>query len=206
MSIIILHTETSQIQKIHQQLQPANRRGLMAVLGIAAEQALQKHFIRRDAENPNKHGWPRQHFWARLAKRTAYDPSKTTENRAAVVVSDPALAAKVNGATIRATGAVSPATGKPTKNISIPLTASAYGNWPRANTFPGMFFIPAKNGIGGFLVTRGEKGGPLNFLYRLKPEVRVPADPEALPTDTEIEAALVPQAEAYFTRKEGAAP
>ncbi len=201
--MITLHTETSQIQVIHQKLLPANRRGLMVVLGIAAEQAVQRHFIRRDAESPNKKGWPRQHFWARLAKRTAFDPSKTTEDRATVTVADPALAAKVNGATIRATGAVSPATGKPTKNIAIPMQAAAYGSWPRAQTFPGMFFIKAKNGMGGFLVMREQKGGPLTFLYRLVPQVVVPADPDALPTDTEIESALVPHAEAYLARKEG---
>ncbi|MFA5265208.1 MAG: hypothetical protein WC378_15405 [Opitutaceae bacterium] len=180
---------------------PEQRTALMKVVGLRAEQELKSWFIRRDAENPNKMGWPRQHFWSRIAKRTAFDPSKTTEHSTTVVVSDPALAAKVNGpTTIHATGAVSPVTGKPTQNLAIPMQGAVYGAWPRGNPVPGLFFIRSKTGVGGFLVTRDADGKGLNFFYRLVPEVTVPKDPQALPPMAELGAALGATAQAYFRR------
>jgi hypothetical protein len=191
---------------VHRLLTESQQRtNLMKSVGVRAEQELRKWFRKRDADSPNKMGWPRQHFWARIARRTAFDPSKTTENSATVVVSDPALAAKINGATIRATGAISPATGKPTQNIAIPMQAAVYGAWPRGKPVPGLFFIRSKSGPGGFLVTAEGHGKDrkLTFFYRLVPEVTVPRDPQALPDKEQLGAALAATAVAFYRRHAG---
>jgi hypothetical protein len=194
------------LRKVHDSLaSPDKRRALMEVVGGRAELELRTWFFKRDASSPNKMGWPRQHFWERIGKRTAFDPAKTTEDRATVVVSDPALAAKIHGATIHATGAISPVTGKPTQNVSIPMQGAVYGRWPRGMPVPGLFFIRKKGGDGGFLVTRDEKDGPLTFWYRLVPEVTVPKDPEALPPTDQLGAALGASAQAFFRRQTGGA-
>lgn len=197
---------TRDVALVHDRLTSSEQRtALMKVIGVRAEKELRAWFRKRDAENPNKHGWPRQHFWSRIAKRTAFDPSKTTANTATVVVSDPALAAKVNGAVIRPTGAISPATGKPTRNIAIPLQAEVYGAWPRGKPVDGLFFIRKSDGNGGFLVTAEGTGKSrhLIFWYRLLPEVTVPRDPQALPPMDRLGAALAETAQAYFRRSGG---
>ena len=174
------------------------RRALMRVVGIRAEGELTRWFRYRDRTNPNKKGWHRQHFWEKLIGDTAFDASKTNANQAVVVVSNPALAAKIQGATIHATGAISSATGKATQNIAIPMQAAAYGHWPRSKEIPGLFFIKKKGGLGGFLVARDGKG--LIFFYRLLPEVVVPKDPQALPPADKIGQALGEAALQYFRR------
>src|ERR1035437_8163482 len=157
----------------------------MKNIGVRAEAELRGWFYKRDAENPNKMGWPRQHFWNRIAQRTAFDPSKTTENTATIAVADPALAAKVNGATIRPT--------PPRKMLAIPMNAEAYGILPRSGLIPGLFVFRSTHTNGAYLVRRegNEKNfGNLTFYYRLVPEVTVPKDPSALPPTAELGAKL----------------
>ena len=197
---------TRDVALVHDALASGDqRKALMKVIGVRAEKELRAWFMKRDANSPNKEGWPRQHFWARLAKRTNFDPSKTTEDTATVAVSDPALAAKINGATIRPTGAISPATGKPIQNLAIPMQGAVYGVQPHANPIAGLFFIRKTNGNGGFLVTaEGEgKSQRLIFWYRLVPQVTVPKDPAALPPMDQLGAALGQTAQAYFRRHGG---
>ena len=197
---------TGHLAELHEQLTSDSQKiAFMKAVGVRAEGELRAWFLRRDQDSPNKHGWPRQHFWTRIARKTAFDPSKTTPDTATVVVSDPALAAKVNGATIRPTGAVSPATGKPTQNIAIPMQAAAYGNWPRAGFIPKLFFLRKTNGNGGFLVTAEGTGKSrqLTFWYRLLPEVTVPKDPQALPPKDTFGDALVDTAIDFFQRRGG---
>jgi hypothetical protein len=171
---------------------PEQRKALMKVLGTRAESELRKWFFQLDHESPNKQGWPRQHFWARIGKRTAFDPSKTTPDAATIVVSDPALAAKVYGATIK------PTQGR--KALAIPLVAAAYGVQPRSGIIPGLFVFRRKDGNGAFLVARDQKGGPLTFYYRLLSQVTVPKDPLALPPPALLGPALAGTAQAFFRR------
>jgi len=209
MSIIVTlgrDEATREVNRLHSQLaSPDQQRALMKNLGVRAEQELRGWWMRRDAETPNKMGWPRQHFWARIAKRTAFDPSKTTERSATVVVADPALAAKVNGATIRpAAGSVNPETGKPVRNLAIPMNAEAYGVLPRSGLIAGLFFI--RTAHGAFLVRRDGPAGKsanLTFFYRLVPSVTVPKDPQALPPAAQLGAALVETAQDWFRARNG---
>ena len=175
---------------------PEGKRSLMKVVGIEAEVQLRAWFFKRDAENPNAQGWPRQHFWARIGKRTAFDPAKTTDTTATVVVADPALAAKVNGATIKPIA--------PNKALAIPMQAAAYGVLPRSGLIPGLFVFRSATG-GAFLVAKEGTGAGANltFYYRLVPQVTVPKDPQALPPTEQLGAALSLAADDFYRRQTG---
>lgn len=176
----------------------SDRRALMKVIGVAAEQQLRAWWFKRDADSPNKMGWPRQHFWARIAKRTAFDAAKTTEQSATVVVADPALHAKINGATIRPTS--------PRKMLAIPMRAEAYGVLPRSGLIPGLFVFRSEHTNGAFLVRQegggsGAAGANLTFFYRLVPSTTVPKDPQALPPLEQLGASLGHTATAFLQRR-----
>lgn len=188
---------TKVVGDIHARLSSPNRTAMMKNLGVRGEQVLKRWWERRDAETPNKHGWPRQHFWSRIAKRTAFDPSRTTESSATVVVADPALAAKINGAVIK------PTEGR--KFLSIPLQARAYGDQPRSGRIPGLFVWRRAGDLNGsspaFLATR--ENGKLQFWWRLVPQATVPKDPLALPPTNELGEALAETAVSFFRRLGG---
>lgn len=190
----------------HAQLaEPAQRKALMSVIGVRAEQELRSWWTKRDADSPNKMGWPRQHFWAGLARVTAFDPAKSTENTATVVVAHPAIAAKINGATIKPTGAISPITGKPTTRLAIPVHADAYGHWPRSGRIPGLFVWTGGKDNDAAAYLAAKVNGVLVLFYKLVRSVTVPKDPRALPPADEMGRALAETAGDWFARNTGGA-
>jgi hypothetical protein len=205
MSFIVnlTHDDASRdVAAVHAKLaSPEQQRALMNVVGVRAEMELRAWWIRRDAENPNAMGWPRQHFWARIAKRTAFDPSRTTERAATVVVADPALNAKIHGAVIKPTNTISPVTGKPRRALALPMNAEAYGKLPSSGLIPGLFVFRSASG-GAFLVKK-EGSGPtanLTFYYRLVPSVTVPKEPQALPPADQLGGALSETARDWYAQ------
>ena len=184
---------TEPLKRLHGSLAPSKRAGLMAVLGRTGEKVYRAHFRKREMTTPNKMGWPRQHFWARIAKATAYDASKTTADQAVVAISDPALAAKIDGATIR------PKAGR--RMLAIPMRAEAYGIMPSSGQIPGLFLLGGKNGGALYLGKRdGGKFNNLALYYRLVPKVVVTADPNALPRVADVSAELLQTAVSYINR------
>ena len=189
---------SARVHAVHDLLTTAEgKRGLMEVVGMRAGIELKNWFARRDAESPNKMGWPQQHFWLRIRSATAYDPSRTTDTTATVVVADPALAAKVNGATIK------PTQGR--KALAIPMNAEAYAvgspGDPASSRIPGLFVF--RSAAGGAFLVRKEGSGPganLTFYYRLMPQVTVPKDPQALPPVEQLGAALSATADSFYRR------
>lgn len=153
------------------------RRPLFAALGGALETELRKHFASRDAE-PNKPRWKKTHFWARRIRR-ATALSSVTETSATVTIADPAMAARIKGATIVPVEA---------KMLAIPLVEEAYGVLPRAKTIPGIFLLKTK--FGSYLAksehTKAKKGKGRDYAgftlyWKLVNRVTVPADTNALP-------------------------
>lgn len=184
---------TPEVARVHGLLgSPDRQKAMMNVLGVRAEQELRTWFRRRDEANPNKKGWPRQHFWNRIAKRTAFDPSKTTSASATIAVADPALSAKIDGATIK------PTEGR--KALSIPLQADAYGVQPRSGIIPGLFVFRVPEMEAAYLVA--EENKRLVFYYRLVPQAVVPKDPQALPPQADLGRALGETAIAFYRREQ----
>lgn len=189
-------------------------------LGKAAERALKDHFIIRDAQTPNKMGWPQAHFWRRISSRThlAY----ATEDSAGIVISDPAINQKIYGGKI---------TAKRGGNLAIPAQAAAYAaGSPREGATPELKFMfaydnetqhwrPAlfameagsrqvkdrRKGHEGEMRTVPDPRQPQGIWYWLVKSVQQDADPMALPPDDAVMAHyLTPVLEAMLATTGGA--
>lgn len=191
-TINVRDTATPALTQIHASLAPGRRRSLMAVLGREAEGQYRVWFRRRNQDSPNKQGWPRQNFWSkRIAGATAYDASKTTDDRAVVVISDPAINAKVYGGTWGA---------KEADNLAIPLRPEVYGVRPKAGTIPGLRFIPSKRRWNTVGWLAADQGKDTTYFWRLQKHVTVSADPRALPPAGAVREALAARALKFFFR------
>lgn len=200
MSLTFTDTATPAITRIYEALAPGRRQPLMAVLGREGERVYRAWFRGRQADSPNRMGWPRQNFWAkRIAASTAFAGADSTT--AKIVISDPAINAKVHGGTWGA---------KQSKYLAIPLQAEVYGVRPKANTIPGLHFIPSKRGgntVGWLAGPDNESlGGKPIFYWRLQRTVTVKADPRALPPAGEVMAALEARALQFFFRPAKSSP
>jgi hypothetical protein len=194
-------TATRSLEALRLGLAGSGRKQLMGILGKTGEVVLRKHFAQRESE-PNKRGWPKQHFWSRIRRVTAYDPSRTTEESATVVVSEPAFGMKVHGGTIRP---------KTAKALAIPLQALAYGDQPKSGRIPGLKLIVLRGQA--YLGTDGDatlsksqgnikrvKNSKLRLYYILKKSVTQKPDARALPDQMVLAAALTGAAEGYVRR------
>lgn len=189
----VTDTATAQLDQIRAQIAPGRRRGLMLVLGRQAQTIFRSHFRSREADSPNKKGWPRQHFWSGVAKVTALDSSQTTDSKAVVAISSPAFAAKVHGATILPTGG--------RRMLAIPMRAEAYGVRPSSGIIPGLVLLGGKSGGALYLGKRAEGGFKNLMLYfRLVPRVTVRADSRALPSVAHVESELMKTASSFLER------
>jgi len=181
---------TQSLAGLRDKLAPGRRQPLMRVLGKKAEALYRAHFMLREATSPNKQGWPRQHFWARLRLATAFDASRTTDNSATVVIAERAINAKLHGGTWGA---------RESKYLAIPLRAEVYGTRPKSNFIDGLFFLRARAGKeGGYLAKR--EGKQLTFFWRLAPRVTLAPDPNTLPPAAGIISEILKTA-ASFTRR-----
>lgn len=168
------------------------RRALMLVLGKGLEQDLQKHFRRRDAE-PNKKGWKKQHFWSRMRKATSL--TGATKDGATVTIADPAMAAKVHGATIRPTGG--------RKYLAIPAREEVYGTEPgkKGSQLIKDLFVRRAKKTGKPYLARREEDGSLAAYYWLVRKVQMPADPRALPPEAALGEAATKRATSWILRR-----
>ena len=207
--------DTAPLRPLWQKVPEKLRRPFMGRLGKRAEVELRQHFRARDTE-PNKRGWPKQHFWSRLRRVTAL--SSWTDREAIITVADPALAAKIHGAVIRPVEA---------KALAIPIHRRAYGVRPSSGLIPGLFVLRTKKGA--YLATseyqtrsgrkastkqalRAKYGGykrqpskiafrqKITIYYKLVKSTMVPADPRALPEHVGWMYALMQEAERYIER------
>lgn len=173
------------------------RRPMMRRLGKRAEVELRDHFRARNSE-PNKRRWPKQRFWGRIRRATAF--SGATDTQATVTIADPAMAAKIHGATIRPVEA---------KALAIPLRKEAYGKRPSAGLIPNLFVLRTKKGA--FLAAStmkrrgrrrsGPKGQRLTIYWKLVKSTTVPRDPRALPEQQFMGARLRAEAERFIQSK-----
>ncbi|PTX95765.1 hypothetical protein [Opitutus sp. ER46] len=185
-------TATPALARIYDQIAPGRRKALMGVLGRQTEKEYRAWFRSRNADSPNKEGFPRSNFWSkRIANATAYDPAKTTDTKAVVVISDPAIKAKVYGGSWGA---------KEAKNLAIPLRGEVYGVFPRAGTIPGLRFVPSQRGGNTVGWLASGEGKETVYWWRLQRRVTVAADARALPPKSRVQNALSARALAFFFR------
>lgn len=186
------------VERLAADLLPPRRRALLGVLGRTGEKALRRHFVWANEAKPNREGWKRSHFWARIRSATAYDPSLTTDDSATVVISDPRAKGPIFGGTWGA---------KTSKYLAIPVDKRAAGIRPSANLIEGVKFMPSLRGgntAGWLYINQGQgKNAKRIFLWRLQKRVTVRRDPTALPRPETVGADLVTAGTAYLTRRSG---
>lgn len=153
--------------------QAASDGPLAKVIGRAGANELKKHFRARNTK-PNKLGGKRTNFWSAVA--SSVQSPTFGPGRIVIAVNHPAIAQKVHGGTI---------TPRKAKNLAIPIHPAAHGNSPRV--FSDLHFAMTKAGVK--LLYRKGNGG-IDWMYVLKKSVYQDPDPEALPKDAAMGAAL----------------
>ena len=190
----------------------ADRTGLNKVLAQRLANVLKDHFRAKNAE-PNKRGWRKTNFWARLGRATGV--AEVTETGATVTVADARYAIHVYGGTIKPTGG--------RRFLTIPLVQDAAGlsvkDYERNRgrelfRLPGTRVLVEKRTRGGDRSAFGAQTGTrrdrstvdvadrqqLRAVYALAPQVRIPMDPTAYPDPVEIRAALTDEAAKFLAR------
>lgn len=179
-------TATPALRALTRGLSPEN---LLPVLGRSAQNAIKANFDVLEATRPNKLGGPREHYYSTARNSTRLVVSGDT---ATVGIAEVGIGLRYYGGTIRAGAGTSSATGQPTKYLTIPATAEAYGK--RASEFDALTVLWGKNGPYALaIVERGSlastiRGGRPSadkvgqVMFWLRKEVDIPADSTMLPT------------------------
>ena len=180
----------------------AKLRDVNPVIGRAARNCIRDNFRTLEQTHPNKNNWTRQHFWADCARATNFTlgPDTVTVN-----VSKPGALLQLEGGVVEAGKHTSSATGKPTKFLTIPARAEAYGR--RAGEFHNLEYAMTDQGPALVersassvsygskrkdgtkrVFNRGETGGAV--FYWLRKRVKIGKHPEVLPTEFQMRVAI----------------
>ena len=169
-----------------------NPRQMMMAVGREVANQLKDHFQIRDANQPNKLGGEREHFWNQVRGSVQNPEVDPTGLVASVAINDPRFAQKVFGGDI---------TPKRAAALTIPQTPEAYGR--TARTFvqeTGLTLFLVKHDGHAFLATAAENHGII-VEYILTPLVHQDPDPDALPRHELLEAAAVFRAQTVVDRQ-----
>lgn len=153
-------------------LAPAGRTEFLTRAGKRSEQLLKRHFRAREATGKNKQGWPRQHFWARIGRATAFVGANPSS--AMVTIADPAINQKIHGGSIEA---------PPGKFLAIPLRAKAYGKKPSSGLIENLFIIRSRVTKKLFLARKEGRKLVLYYILVKRTKPQAP-DRDALPPMT----------------------
>lgn len=159
-------------------------RRILKAVERGMQNKLKSHFRDRHKKNPNKLGGKRQKFWLQVAAGVQPGQIDLGMGRITIPINHPAIAQKVKGGPIRA---------KRVQNLSIPVDKEAYGR--NAATYERetgnkLFFI--KSGRFALLVTKMDPDSKFfQAIYLLTPSVYQKPDPDALPSEAEMNAVIV---------------
>lgn len=153
------------------------------IAGMAMRNALIGHFRTKNA-TPNRLGGARTNFW--LAVANACSTPIATGGKVVVSIRHPHVATHVYGATI---------TPKKARMLAIPVAPEGHGKSPRAISGLRCVFDgrrPVALALGG------------KTIYVLKKSQRIPRDPDALPPDSKVSAAVGRAVGIWMQRQKGA--
>lgn len=167
---------------------------LLNVAGRELANQLVQWFRGRDRSSANKLSPRRSHFWLAVS-RTVGQPFQSGHNAISVTIAHPDIAMKVFGGTI---------TPKEASALTIPVEERAYDR--TAATFEqetGLKLVLVQTGKGDFekAVLAVKENGGLTVEYLLTPKVEQEADPDALPPQSQLEAAILARAQSYANRE-----
>jgi hypothetical protein len=168
-----------------------NPAGVLAVAGRELANRLREHFRKKERDEPNKLSPRRQHFWLQVM-RSVNAPVQRGRT-VSVTISHPAIAQKVFGGEIRA---------KQAGALTIPVSEKAYGR--TASTFEretGLKLILLKKAGSSRAVLAAKVEGKIEVEYLLRKSVKQAPDADALPPESDLEAAILERAQQVVDRE-----
>ena len=189
--------------------------GQVALVGAeAVADLVRRHLFNLDAEQPNKLGGPRTHFFYNAAK--SVEQPKLSGAEAKVRIPWTGLAQRWLGGHIEAGAGTSSSSGGPTKYLAIPARAEAYGKTP--GEFDDLQFVKLKGDramlvqamqtqfISGKKLKNGQRdystvtvGGLVMFW--LVTSVDQAPDPHVMPAESEMVEAARYHMDNYLSRQ-----
>lgn len=164
---------------------PSALRQLAMASADRVADAMRDHFLAKDTRG-NKRGWPRSNFWQEMARATTRGTGEGAE--ADVIVGDRRLAIHVYGGEVRR---------REKRALTIPLHAMAKGKRVRqleSELGTDIFRLKSRRGRTLPADSRGVLAAKINGrivkLYALRTRVKIPRDPEALPSAESLRPAL----------------
>ncbi len=169
-----------------------NPRAIMLGIGREVANQTKTHLRIKDANQENKLGGKREHYFNRVAQSVQAPVVSGDGKRVTVWINDPTFAQKVFGGKI---------TAKRARNLSIPQTADAYGRTPHTfeqETGMTLFLVHTATGI-GLAVAAANHGVTLQYV--LTPSVTQEPDPTAMPNEQLLQDAAIKRGEMILQRQ-----
>jgi len=175
-------------------MQAKNPRALLAEVGRRAGNELKRHFRVRDRE-PNKLGGARTHFWIGVSRSVSapVPVGSFGVSGVRIDITHPGFAQKVFG------GRIVP---KRARALTIPVHPAAHGRRASVLENEGIKLFLLKTGPSklGVLAAKQPDGGMVVY-YVLSRGVDQKADPQAMPAEGALAAAVRDQAEKHMARQ-----
>ena len=162
---------------------------LAPIFGRSVSNTVRSHFDELEQSRPNKLGGERQHYYSGARQSTSF---VVDGDVATVAVRQVGIRLRYFGVDVTAGVNTSSVTNAPTKYLTIPVTAEAYGH--RAADFPDLVVVWGPNGPFGLArvtkgsLANGEKGSTekWDILFMLVKKVTIEADETMLPSGGEM--------------------
>jgi hypothetical protein len=180
-------------EALMEQLKPSV---LNKIAGQAVTQLVIKHLTGYDRGHPNKLGGKRTHFIRDMARNT--NLRKADDSEAIVSISHIGARLRILGGTVLPGKGTSFISGKPTRALTIPANAEAYGSGAKkfADKLSAVYFNPARGHLVGMLLERlkpkGERRGKAKnakprVMFWLVDQATIKPNPGLLPPTEEMQ-------------------
>ena len=152
----------------------SNTSGLMKIAADSVADVCREHFVARN-QQPNKRGWEKSGFWGEIAQAT--NRGTTADTEATVIIADLRLAIHVYGGDIR-----------PVEKRALTTPINPLAKGVRASVLEDQLGVkifklaPKKGKADSRGILAATIGGKLVPLYALRSRVRIPKDPQAMPS------------------------
>jgi len=193
-----IRTEGASLDQVRQSVRALvdSTRGepIKQVAGRAGVNVIQKHLRALDASRANRLGGTRSHYYSAAAAATHY---YITPTGVGLAIAHVGVALHYFGGTVRPSGRISAATGRPITRLAIPRRAEAYGRDPAE--IPGLFVLRFKMLNRAALVKK--ESGRLSVYYWLVNSVTHKPDPGVIPTEAAVSTAAFAAVTRYINRQ-----
>ena len=208
------------MQQLEERLSP---RRLLAIMGRSARNAVRTHLIAKNLSTQNPFGATKTNYYGKAAQSISFE---ATEDSAVITIHQVGMSLHYYGGTVTPGAHLSQVTGKPTKYLTIPACAEAYGHsasefigqlevlWGRKGPFALALTAKDNPEVPGASKAQNrallQKATTLSFLdkrsaqmerimYWLVKEATIRPDPTVIPEEEEFSDAIINDMENYLT-------